>query len=252
MRRTLLAIAALAVLAGACRAEANVIVDIASDSSAAVTVEFGVDDELLDLINSFAGDGGIEDLGLIPEGAGEIEQRRVGDMTFYVATQTVEDANDLPDLLGDFDATDVDFERLVIDVEEDSGRFEAEVNVPSLNDAAAGLPIGGLTDDAISSSLVVRMPGTPDPEQTNANSIADDGTMVWDLPLDGGTFNVVAVTTSDSTSAIPWAILIGVIVLAAVIAIMLSLRRRQQRTATNAVSRIEAPPAPDPINPVRD
>lgn len=252
IRLSLLVVAALSLLLTACRAEANVIVDIAGDQSAIVTVEFGLDEELQSLLDSFAGDGGIEDLGVIPEGAGEIQQRQVDDMTFYYSEQVVEDVANLPDLLSDFEASEVDFERLVIDVEEDSGRFEAQVNVPSFADATQGLPIGGFTEDAITSNLFLRMPGTPDPEQTNADIIAPDGTMQWQLPLDGGTLDVVAVTTGDSSGGIPWAMVIPVLLGLAAIAVIAVFNRRRDRVAEDALSNVEAPPAPEAINPVGD
>ncbi len=252
MRRALLIIAALGIVVSACRAEANVIVDFIGDGSADVTVEFGVDEELQNLIDSFAGDGGIEDLGLVPEGAGEIQTRQVADMTFYYSTQKVEDASTLPDLLADFEATDVEFEKLVIDVGEDSGRFEAEVIVPSIAEATQGLPIAGFAEDAITSNLFIRMPGEPDIEETNADSIAEDGTMQWELPLDGGTLNVVAVTTSDSVFDLPWVLIGSAVIILAILALVLLSNRRKQRREQEALSSVAAPPAPESITRVAD
>ena len=173
-------------------------------------------------------------------------------MHFYISEQVVEDVADLPDLLADFDASEVDFERLVIEVDEDGGRFEAEVNVPSFADAAQGLPIGGFAEDAISSNLLLRMPGTPDPDQTNADFIDADGTMRWELPLDGGTFNVVAVTTSESSGIPPWAILAGGLAIIGLLAVLFVRLRSGTSQAQDALAQVEAPPAPEAINPISD
>ena len=55
MRKVVLLIAGVALVATACRAEVNLIVDVEEDRSGIVVIEFGADDEFIQLIESTGG-----------------------------------------------------------------------------------------------------------------------------------------------------------------------------------------------------
>lgn len=201
MRKALVMTAFLALVIAGCRAEANFAFDVAADGSGDLTVEFGVDDELLDLVEAFGGSA--EDLlGLVPAGDG-LTERREGDMTFYSATEAFADASDLADTVSAVSGDELSFDTFDLQVDGEGGAsIDAAIVVPDVAEAAAAFgDTGEIDDDVLTSRLTVRLPGVV--TESNADDVLPDGTLAWDLPVNGGTIEISAASEAQ-TSVTPW------------------------------------------------
>ena len=94
MKKLILLFAGIALLTVACKAEMNLQVDINEDRSGTIAFEFGLDDELRELLESSGGTTddlfGELDLDIATEG-GTVTERTDGDMTFTGATNDFDD-----------------------------------------------------------------------------------------------------------------------------------------------------------------
>jgi hypothetical protein len=248
MRRPLLmavAIVALVAVTSACRAEVNVLLDVEAEGAGTVTAEVGLDDELLELMEEFAG-GPDELLDQLPEGM-DAETRREEDMTFYSVTEPFDDPDDLLQRAGALEGFETTFEQFDLVVEDGAATLDATIATADASEALDGLGgLGGLQDigeDILSSSLVVALPG--EVVETNADETLSDGRLRWDIPLLGGSVDVMAVTESGG-GGLPF------VVIALVLAVVVAgaawwLSRRKRQDAAAAVAATPAPSAPTAI-----
>lgn len=259
MKKLLLVVAGIALLAVACRAEVNVLVDINQDRSGSATFEFGLDDEFKNLIESSGGstEDLLADVNLAAEG-GEATTRTEGDMTY---TGVRKDFTDVDEILGDLTGetnSDGPFTDFSFDMDDKTAELTATISAPEQD--AGDLPIdpSTITDDIFSSNFILSMPGNV--VEHNADEVLPDGRLRWDLPILGGTKEVHAVSEFGGSSLWWLWIVLGVVLIVGVIAIIAAvfIGRRQQREAVNdaaaqypepavvALGVDEAVAAPDP------
>ena len=236
----------LALVAVSCRAEANVVLDIAEDGSGTYTVELGLDEELQQLIAGFTGGEG----GLIPgfdfgalgfEGnpLDSVPSRVDGDMTYFGATESYTSLDELRTIIAN--AGGNNFDRFEVSMEEDIVTVAATAGAPGDLAGDVDLPISiDVFDSALSASVVIGMPGSV--TEHNADEVLPDGRLKWDISLTEG---VDIQATSDlSESSFPfWIVGVGALLLAAVLLVFYMMRRNAQ-TPREALAATEAPPEP--------
>jgi hypothetical protein len=257
MRKYLFAFVLSALVLTACRAESNIIIDIAEDGSATVSAEIGFDDEMLDLLSQTGGDP--EDLiaeDLAPEGAGFEQYSRVeGDMTFYGFSSSVDDIseNAFLELGQDFAA---DFATFSYESDGGQATLTASIASADIGGGLGDLPIDptDITGDIFSANLIISMPGTV--IEHNADEVRSDGSLVWDIPLTG-TVDVIAVSDvgSGSSSWILWLLLsvLAIGIIAGIAAVIVSRKDSKkavdQAAADHAAAASNTPPPPAPATP---
>ncbi len=244
MRKPFLIAFGLMLLTTACRAEANFLLNVAEDGSGDITIELGIDDELLELVEAFGG-GADDILGVVPDGT-DVVTRTEGDMTFYAGTEPFSDPTELLETAGILEEADATFQELDLVVEDGGATLNAVIETPNATETLEGLgagDLGGFGDigaDVFTSSLVVALPG--DLVETNADEILPDGRLRWDIPLLGGVVSVMAVTETAG-GGFPWGLVLGILGAALVIgAAVLWVRHRQ----SGSVDAVEATPVPEP------
>ncbi len=234
MKKLLLVVAGIALLAVACRAEVNVLVDINQDRSGSATFEFGLDDEFKNLIESSGGstEDLLEEANLAAEG-GVATTRTEGDMTY---TGVRKDFTDVDEIVGDLTGesnSDGPFTDFSFEMDGKTAELTATISAPEQD--AGDLPIdpSTITDDIFSSNFILSMPGTV--VEHNADEVLPDGRLRWDLPILGGTKEVHALSEFGGSSLWWLWIVLGVVLVVGVIAIIAAviIGRRQQRDAVN-------------------
>ena len=102
----------------------------------------------------------------------------------------------------------------------------------------------------------MRLPGVL--VETNADEILDDGTLRWDIPLDGGTVTVQALTAGGNKftaepiskaglTAFPWTLVAGLAGIVVVLIALLWLLQRRRRASVAALEEVDEPSAPQPL-----
>jgi len=234
MKKLLLVIAGIALLAVACRAEMNVLVDINEDRSSTATFEFGLDDEFRGIIESSGGsaDDLLSEMDLGAEG-GEPVTRTEGDMTYTGIKMAFADIDDMAaELAGDQGADEL-FNDFSFEMDDSTAEVKASITAPEQD--AGDLPIdpSDLTDDVFAANFILSMPGTV--VEHNADEVLADGSLRWDLPIMGGSKDVYARSDFGGTS-IPWLwIILGIVLIVGVIAVIAAvvLGKRQQKKAVD-------------------
>ncbi|HSF87190.1 MAG TPA: hypothetical protein VLG28_16235 [Acidimicrobiia bacterium] len=252
MRKTLLVAAVMMLLTTACRAEANFLVDVAEDGSGTVTVEFGLDDELQELLEGFG--GGTEDLfAQVPDGQ-DLETRTEGDMTYFFTSEAFSDPEGLEEAAGVVEDADASFEEFEVAVDDGAATLNAIIETPNATEALEGLggdALGGfdLAGDFFTSSLVVSLPG--ELVETNADEILADGRLRWDIPLSGGTV-VVQAETESAGGGVPWGLIGGIAGAVLVIGGLIWLSQRRNRSSVSAVESTAQPAPPKDVFDTQD
>jgi len=219
MRKYVIAFLGLAFLLSACRIESNIILDINEDGSATVGAEIGFDEEMLDLLMS-QGDMDpseiISDLPDLGGGGTEPIERTEGDMTYFGAKTDIDNLStyDFGGLEGET------FSEFSYEFDDASATLTAKVDATGVGDLGGGdLPIdpSEITGDIFSARVLVTMPGNVD--ESNADEVLSDGTLVWNLPFTGT--KEIFVTSSFGTSGLNtiWLILGGILIVGAIAAI---------------------------------
>jgi hypothetical protein len=255
MKKLLLVIAGIALLAVACRAEMNVLVDINEDRSATATFEFGLDDEFKSVIESSGGsaDDLLSDMDLGADG-GEPVTRTEGDMTYTGVKMDFADIDDMAAKLADDEGADALFNDFAFEMDDSTAEVKASITAPEQD--AGDLPIdpSDLTDEVFSANFILSMPGNV--VEHNADEVLADGSLRWDLPILGGSKDVYA-RSEFGGSSIPWLwIILGIVLILGVIAVIAAvvLGKRQQKTAVDdaaaaypqsAVDTLDTPAADD-------
>jgi hypothetical protein len=250
MRRLIVAGALLALVAAACEIETNFGVVINADGSGRIVVEVGMDEEAQELLledvdDPFEGN----ELAEAPNAVRRTETR--GDLMFWIVEIPVDDVTEIEDTL-------VGAESSVI------SSFEVEVTdtlVTVSGTATASEAMGeetidpSLLGDALSFNVRITMPGKI--LSHNADS-RDGSTLIWDIPIVGGTLNVQAESDPSQPAGggggagIPiWVwILIGAVVAGGGIYLYMQRQKNQDAGRATAPSAPGAPedmpPAPPP------
>lgn len=188
-----------------------------------------------------------------------VERIEEGDIVGVRLIQEVEDSSNLGDQLNAmFNAGAAEGEEISPfsgTFEKDGGDYTLNLTVDgsALTDTA-GDDLGDTGDLGISMdtifdfSYTARLPGEIDEEETNG-TVASDGSITWDLPLEGSeTLTAVSSTGSDSSSLLIILIIIGIIILGlialAAVAFFILMNRRGSNTAPAATADAPAPPPP--------
>ncbi|MEA3502358.1 MAG: hypothetical protein U9R47_06255, partial [Actinomycetota bacterium] len=230
MKKLLLLVAGLALLAVACRAEVNVLLDINEDRSGTTTFEFGLDEEFLGVIESSGGSAdeifGEMDFG---DDAGEATVRTEGDMTFTGVTKEFTDVTDVTsEMLGEVGA-ESPFADFSFAMDEESAELRATVSAEEQDLGDIPLDPSALTGDFFSANFILGMPGTV--VEHNADEVLADGRLRWELPLLGGEKNIHAKSDFGGSSLWWLWIVLGVVLVIGVIAIIAAvvLGKRQSK-----------------------
>ena len=245
MRRLIPFLAVGVVLLAGCRAEINVGMDVESTGAGTVALEVGVDDELLSLIESSG--GSIDDLvGEIPWGATALEPRQEGDLTIYGFTRAFASPEELDALLAEgIQGIEAEGTELELTVDDGGATLDATIAIPDATEQAGELgDIGGSLGEFLSASFRAHLPG--EVVERNADSVLDDGTLVWDLPVTGGTVDVFA--RSESGGGFPVVpVVIGIALIAAGGVAIYLLSRRSKGEGAAAIAATPEPAEPTPV-----
>jgi hypothetical protein len=235
MKRLVLLIAGIALLAVACRAEVNVLVDINEDRSGTAAFEFGLDEEFLGLIESSGGT--VDDLfGELDLGADEgvATVRTEGDMTFTGVTKDFTDVNEAMDeLTGVIGSEDPLFQDFSFTMDDEMAELTAKVSTPEEALGDAPFDASALTGDVFAANFILGMPGTV--VEHNADEVLADGRLRWDLPILGGDKDIYAKSEFGSSSLWWLWIVLGVVLVLGVVAIIAAvvLGKRQSKQAVS-------------------
>ena len=240
MKKLVLLFAGIALLTVACKAEMNVLVDINDDRSGTVAFEFGLDDELRELLESSGGSAddlfGELDLDIATEG-GTVTERTEGDMTFSGATKDFEDISQvMTDLVGDT-SSDGMFTEFSFVMDDETAALAATASSEEQDVGDLGLDPSSLTGDVFSANFILGMPGTV--VEHNADEVLSDGSLKWSLPILGGTKTIIAKSEFGSSSLWWLWIVLGVVLVVGVIAIIAAVvlgRRQEKQAVTDAAS----------------
>ena len=240
MKKLVLLFAGIALLTVACKAEMNVLVDINDDRSGTVAFEFGLDDELRELLESSGGSAddlfGELDLDIATEG-GTVTERTEGDMTFTGATKDFDDISQvMTDLVGDTSGDGM-FTEFSFVMDDETAALAATASSEEQDVGDLGLDPSSLTGDVFSANFILGMPGTV--VEHNADEVLSDGRLKWSLPILGGTKTFIAKSEFGSSSLWWLWIVLGVVLVVGVIAIIAAVvlgRRQEKQAVTDAAS----------------
>lgn len=244
MRKLLLLAAAVALLTTACRAEANFILDVDETGAGVVTAEVGIDDELMEVLDSVG--GGTDQLFLqLPEGT-DVEERREGDMTFYASTESFGDTAELEEQLVLFEEADTVFEDLELVIDDGAAVLNATVSTPDASEAVDGLgDFGDIgLDEIFTSSLYVSLPG--ELVESSADEVLADGRLRWEIPISGGIVEVMAVTESES-GGVGMGLIIGIALVLVIVAAAALWVQNRRKASEDAISSAPIPGDPNPV-----
>ncbi len=243
MRRVFILIAAIALLTAACKIETNYAATLNADGTGTIAAEIGLDEEAQAFLQ------GEDPLADAPEDAETSTETR-GDMTFYVATRTFSSPAELiafstedDGLFSTFDATFTNTRVTVRGTTSDAGGgFFDDGDLEGFDP--------GLIEDSFSASVRITMPG----KVLDSNADRTDGnTLIWDIPLMGGTVDVRAESDPSQSAGggggFPmWLIIVIVVVVVAAAGYFVMKQRTSGGGTTPAAAAPsgEAPPPPPP------
>lgn len=232
MKRVSLVVALLSILLVGCRAEVRLLVDVGEDGAGTLISEVGIDEQLRSLIDQLAGDSGsiISGLDLGLEGTGET--RVEGDLTVYATEVAFDDVDTIPI------AAAGNFTSFSLDLTDEGSSLEATLDLAGEVDLSQfPLDLANIESEALQAQIQVSLPG--DPADHNADEVLEDGTFVWDIPLDTELY--MFANTLYPKSGFPWW-LVGLLALSGGLALGVWLAAVRREKKTGAVRR----PAPEP------
>ncbi len=245
MRKKLLIFGFLALALAACRLESNVALDIAENGSAVFTVEVGMDDEFRELVTSDLGtteEDFLDEMFTDVDGAGPMNTRTDGDMTYYSVSTDIENLS-----TWDGGGTNSGFSSFSYTFDDDGARLTASSEGEDSSDLGGdfGFDPSQITEDFISASVSIKMPGTVTEHNADETS---GGNLIWNIPLDGSV-DILAVSSFGASSSTWIWIVIGGIIIVGLIAAIIALtvgRNKSEKAVAAAVDAHEEPPPPPP------
>jgi len=236
MRRFLLPLVMLSVIGSACQVKIEQTTHMEDDGSGHIVLDVLLDEELRTLSGFEDAASAFELAGGVPDGF-VVEGLVVADFAGARAIRSFADLDELNLVLQDAAGTGLADEITVV---REGNEYRYLATVGDLSDAAEGL--GGFItadtfDDFFDIVLAVHMPG--DLVDHNADSVREDGTLVWQIGIDDSGKTISA----TSRVATDWApVAIGVILLLVLIGSGVVLVR-------NRISKPspKAPPADGPF-----
>lgn len=253
MRKFLLLVAGLALITTSCRAEANTIVSVEEDRSGTVVFEFGADEEFLGLLEATgANPADLFATGDAPVPGSTPIQRTEGDMSFWGFEWAFDDVDEISEsLAGASDATGADLSDLSFEMNDDGAVLDASFATPT--EELTGLPLDqeiplGDIGNVLSVNFVMGMPGTV--VEHNADQVLSDGSLLWEIPITGGTTEILARSEFGSSSLWWLWIIIGAVLLIGIGALVgaVVVSRRQSKNAVEEAAAQEptdVDPEPD-------
>jgi hypothetical protein len=241
--------AVLALVTVGCRAETNVVLDIADDGSGTYTVELGLDEELQELLSGFTGGEGD---GLIPgfdldvpglEGnpLDTLESRVEGDMTFYTSTDTFATLAELTTLVQNATGEGNSFDAFDVTIGDEKAEIVASAGAPGDLTGDLDLPISlDIIEQAFSANVIVALPGSV--EEHNADEVLSDGRLKWNISLSEGVD--IRAVSDFGESSFPWTIVVVAALVVAAFGIAVAVARRRAQRPAAAVAAAGAPPEP--------
>ena len=194
MRRLTVLAALLALIATACKIETNFGMVINADGSGIIVAELGFDEEAAGLFPD--GQDPFEGNELAAAPGARTRQETRGDLTFYIVEIDVDDITSTDDqLLGSDSSLLSDLQITITDtLVSISGSASAE---DTLGEQSADFDPSAF-EDAMSANVYFTMPG----ETLSHNADRQDGnTLFWDIPVLGGTLDIVAESDPSGTPA---------------------------------------------------
>ncbi|KAA3639322.1 MAG: hypothetical protein DWP92_04845 [Armatimonadetes bacterium] len=177
--------------------------------------------------------------------SGPMETRTEGDMTYYSVSTDIEDLS-----TWDGGGTDSGFSSFSYTFDDEGARLTAhsEGEDPSDLGGDFGFDPSQITEDFISASISIRMPGTVTEHNADETS---GGNLIWNIPLDGSVDIVAVSSFGTSSSTWIWIVLGAILIVGVVIGIiMLTVGRNKSEKAVAAAA--EAHQEPDPPPPPTD
>jgi hypothetical protein len=243
----IVAVAAVAVLLAACRAEVNVTLQVEEDGSGVMAFELGLDEEFRELMASQGADPDelFGDLETDLE-EGTVTSREDGDMAYQGVELEFDDVSEVEGFLTDASSDFFGgFGAFSFDMDESSATFDATLTAEE-QDLGEDLPFdpSQFTGDFFSASFLLSMPGSVTAH--NADEVLADGRLRWDLPLLGGTTELHA-ESEFGGSDFPWLfVIIGLVVvlgLAAMVGAIAMSKQREKQAVTAAAVALQEDPA---------
>lgn len=233
MRKLVLVIGALALLVTACRAEINLVIDVAEDGQTTAAVEIGMDEEFQQLIGSGGGDpseilGGGFDFGGV--GDGESYQREEDGLTFWGSEATFSSFEELSDNLANPADGDSPFSSFSFEQDDEKATLNATLSTPEDEVNTDEIPFdpSQITSEVFAVNLIFGMPGTV--TEHNADQVLSDGRLLWEIPLVGGEKDVFA-QSSFGSSSLWWIwLLLGVVLVAGIAIVIIATTRSRKRS----------------------
>lgn len=233
MRKILLLIGALALLLAACRAEINLVIDVAEDGVTTAAVEIGMDEEFQQLIGSGGGDpseilGGGFDFGAV--GEGESYQREEDGLTYWGSEATFSSFEELSANLANPADGDSPFSSFSFEQDDEQATLRATLSTPEDEVNTGEIPFdpSQITSEVFAVNLIFGMPGNV--EEHNADRVLADGRLLWEIPLVGGEKEVFA-QSSFGSSSLWWVwLVLGIVLVAGIAAVIIATMRSRRRS----------------------
>lgn len=221
--RRLIPIIVLALLLTGCKVKVDQGFELNSDGSGTASLVFGFDDELMEMLNSFAPGGDpLQDMNSELPAGWSTEDWSEGVFTGMRASKDFADLAELRSIASlVFSAQDGLFESFVIEETDEGGfRFEAVMSGEALEQGFEGMDgfdmsgsVEDLGDTFFDAGILVKLPG--EVVSHNADREESDGTLVWTVGLaDGGRVITAESTPGGGLPIVPLAIGLGVALLA--------------------------------------
>lgn len=220
--RRLIPIIVLALLLTGCKVKVDQGFELNSDGSGTASLVFGFDDELMEMLNSFAPGGDpLEDMNSELPAGWTSEDWSEGVFTGMRATKDFADLEELRAIASVvFSSEDGLFESFTIEEAGDGGfRLEAVMSGEALEQGFEGMEgfdlsgsIEDLGDTFFDAEILVKLPG--EIVNHNADREESDGTLAWTVGLaDGGRVITAESSPGGGLPIVPMAAGIGVVVL---------------------------------------
>lgn len=250
--RRLIPVVAMAVLLTGCKVKVDQGFELNSDGSGKASVVFGFDEELMELMGSFAPEGDpLADLTTDLPAGWESADWSEGEFTGIEASTAFNDLAGLRSIAATvFSGADGLFDTFTVETTEGDGfRFEATMSGETLEQGLQGVEgfdLGGSVDDLsetfFDAEIFVKLPG--EIVTHNADSERSDGTLVWNVHLtDSGRVISAESAPGGSLPLLPIASAAAVVLVAA-LGFVLWNRRSSRPINGNGDSFVAEAPAP--------